>query len=50
MCLNILVNILIVFKYVQGFMPNFPDRATNYAFPVMLESWDFKESLLLALT
>lgn len=43
MCWSILVNILIVFKCVQGFMPKFPNKATNYSFPVMLQSQGFKK-------
>lgn len=48
-CLSILVNNLIVFKCVQGFKPTFPDKATNYSFPVMLQSQGFKNRLMLTL-
>lgn len=52
MCLNILVNIFIVFKCVQGFMPNFPDKATHYPFPcyVMLQSQGVKDNTVNSYT
>lgn len=39
------MNILIVFKCVQGLKPKFPDKATDYSFPVSVPEPGTEEQL-----